>query len=518
MEKRTFHKVVVILSAVFLTNSSVGVMYSYADAAAYKPKTHVLKANSDTVRWGNIGKGDPALTVHSGDIITVEAITHHSGDDYDRMIKGDAGVEDIFHWKEGEKNEALRGPGVHILTGPIAVEGAEPGDVLEVKILDMKLRPNGNDKYAGKTYGVNAAANWGYLYGDMIEEPKKREVVTIYEMDTEGGTDYATAVYNYKWTVQTDPDGQVHPTIDYPGVIVDHHTIDKNFDVLNGVKIPVRLHFGTMGVAPKEADIVDSVPPSYYGGNVDDWRITEGATMYYPISVPGALLSIGDPHAGQGDSEINGTAIETSVTGDIQVILHKKATLNNKLKGLDFPLLENENEWVVHGFSYANYLEALGASAQTDIFKNSSIDKAMKDAAHKTKDFLMTGMDLNEDEAYSLMSVSADFGITQVVDGNWGVHALIDKGQFGDAERKTVGLRSSFEGFGAKVSWKPATQTVTISYNDNVLEMKVGATTGMYNGEMVKLVAPIEIVKEKVEVSEYFVNFYKAKLSKSEAE
>lgn len=308
----------------------------------------------------------------------------------------------------------------------------------------------------------------------------------------------------------------MHPTIDYPGVIVDHSTIDKNFDVLKGVKIPVRLHFGTMGVAPKEADIVDSVPPSYNGGNVDDWRITEGATMYYPVSVPGALLSIGDPHAGQGDSEINGTAIETSVTGDIQVILHKKASLNNKLKGLNFPLLENENEWVVHGFSYANYLEELGTNAQKEIFNNSSIDKAMKDAAHKTKDFLMAGMDLSEDEAYSLMSVSADFGITQVVDGNWGVHALIDKGQFGESERKAVGLRSSFEGFGAKVSWKTASQIVTISYNDNVLEMKVGATTGTYNGKTVKLVAPIRVVDEKVEASEYFVNFYKSKLSKTE--
>ncbi|WP_256717255.1 MULTISPECIES: acetamidase/formamidase family protein [Paenibacillus] len=516
MKKQIIRNVGVTLSLFLGVNSLSCVMYANTTNDAYKPKTHVLKANSETVRWGNIGKGDPALTVHSGDIVTVEAITHHSGDDYERMIKGDAGVEDIFHWIEGEKNEALRGPGVHIMTGPIAVEGAEPGDVLEVKILDMKLRPNGNDQYAGKTYGVNAAANWGYLYGDMVEEPKKREVVTIYEMDTEGGTDYATAVYNYKWSVQTDPDGQVHPTIDYPGVIVDHNTIDKNFDVLKGVKIPVRLHFGTMGVAPKEADVVDSVPPSYNGGNVDDWRITEGATMYYPVSVAGALLSIGDPHAGQGDSEINGTAIETSVTGDIQVILHKKASLNNKLKGLNFPLLENENEWVVHGFSYANYLEELGASAQTDIFKNSSIDKAMKDAAHKTKDFLMAGMELSEDEAYSLMSVSADFGITQVVDGNWGVHALIDKGQFGDSERKPVVLRSSFENFGAKVGWQPATKTVTLSYNGNVLEMKVGATTGIYNGETVKLVAPISVVNGKIVVSEYFVNFYKAKLAKTE--
>jgi acetamidase/formamidase len=516
MEKRTGWKVSAVLAVFLAMNSAVYVAYADIDKEEVKPKTHVLEANSDNVRWGNIGKGDPALTVNSGDIVTVEAITHHSGDDYERMIKGDVGVEDIFHWNEAEKTESLRGPGVHIMTGPIAVEGAEPGDVLEVKILDMKLRPNGNEEYAGKTYGVNAAANWGYLYGDMVEEPKKREVVTIYEMESDGATDYATALYSFKWEPQTDPDGKVHPTIDYPGIVVDHNTIEKNFDVLEGVKIPVRLHFGTMGVAPKEADIVDSVPPSYYGGNIDDWRITEGATMYYPVSVPGALLSIGDPHAGQGDSEINGTAIETSVTGDIQVILHKKASLNKKLSGLDFPLLENANEWVVHGFSYANYLEELGPNAQSDIYKNSSIDKAMKDAAYKTKRFLMTGMDLNEDEAYSLMSVSVDFGITQVVDGNWGVHALIDKGQFGESELHPVGLRSSFESYGVKVGWESVDKTVTLSYNGNVLAFKVGETIGTYNGEEIKLATPAGLINKKVVVSEYFASFYKAKLSKTE--
>lgn len=512
MGKRMSWKVGTALTALMVLSSPVYV--ANADTKPI-PKTHYLAANADNVRWGNIGKGDPVLKVNSGDIVTVEAVTHHSGDDYERMIEGDAGVEDIFHWDSVEKNEDLRGPGVHIMTGPIAVKGAEPGDVLEVKILDMKLRPNGNGKYAGKTYGVNAAANWGYLYGDMIEEPKKREVVTIYEMSSDGVTDYATALYNFKWTPQTDPDGKVHPTIDYPGVIVDHDTVEENYNVLKGVKVPVRLHFGTMGVAPKEADIVDSVPPSYFGGNVDDWRVTEGATMYYPVAVPGALLSVGDPHAGQGDAEINGTAIETSVTGDIQVILHKKADLNNKLSNLNYPLLENENEWVVHGFSYANHLAELGDNAQKDIYNNSSIDKAMKDAAHKTKDFLMKGMDLTEDEAYSLMSVSTDFGITQVVDGNWGVHAVIGKGQFGEAEQKIISLRSSFESFGAKVGWDNRKQTVTISYNDNKLALKFGETNATFNGEKIKLIAPVQLSNEKAVVSDYFASFYKSVLSKT---
>lgn len=516
MGNRLKWKVFAALSIGSLLIPGVNVINADIDQVSIKPKTHILKANSENVRWGNIGKGEAVLTVNSGDIVTVDAITHHSGDDYERMIKGDAGVEDIFHWTESEKTEADRGPGVHIMTGPIAVEGAEPGDVLEVKILDMKLRPNGNGEYAGKTYGSNVAANWGFLYGEMEEEPVTREVVTIYEMDSEGGTDYAKALYSYRWTPQTDPDGNVHPTIDYPGVVVDHTTVEENHNVLKDVRVPVRLHFGTMSVAPKEADIVDSVPPSYYGGNIDDWRVTEGATMYYPVSVPGALLSIGDPHAGQGDSELNGTAIETSVTGDVQIILHKKDKLDNKLKSLNFPLLENENEWVVHGFSYANHLEELGEDAQKEIFDKSSLDKAMKDAAHKTKAFLIRGMELTEDEAYSLMSVTTDFGVTQVVDGNWGVHAIIDKKLFGDAERSMTPLRSSFEQFGAKIEWEPNTKMVSILYNGNTLSAKIGETKAAFNGETVRLIAPIQLNAQKsAEVSEYFVDFYQAKLSKT---
>jgi len=419
------------LILIFCALTAVVGMPAFADEPSSKPQHYYIEANSKTVRWGNIGIGKPVVTVKSGDFVTVETVTHHSGDDYERMIKGDPGVEDIFHWTKETKHVADRGPGVHILTGPIAVEGAEPGDVLEVRILDVRLRPSGNPEYKGKTFGSNAAANWGYFYNELIEEPKKREVVTIYEMDSSGGLDTAKAIYSYRWTPQTDPDGKVHETIDYPGVIVDHSTIEKNFDVLKDVRVPVRLHFGTMGVAPKEADIVDSVPPSYFGGNIDDWRIGKGATMYYPIAVKGALLSVGDPHAAQGDSELAGTAIETSLTGTLQIILHKKDNLDRKLKDLYYPLLETKDEWVVHGFSYANYLEELGKTAQKDIYAKSSVDLAMKDAAYKMRHFLMEGMGLTEDEAISLMSVAVDFGVTQVVDGNWGVHAALSKRIFG---------------------------------------------------------------------------------------
>ena len=173
---------------------------------------------------------------------------------------------------------------------------------------------------------------------------------------------------------------------------------------------------------------MNSIPPSYTGGNMDDWRVGKGATVYYPVSVEGALLSAGDTHAAQGDSELCGTAIESSWTGVFQILLHKQADLDGTiLSHLNWPLLETSDQWVVHGFSFPDYLNQLGPDAQAEIFKKSSVDLAMRDAYRKMRDFLMHARNLSEDEAISLISVAADFGVTQVVDGNWGVHASIKK-------------------------------------------------------------------------------------------
>lgn len=406
---------------------------------------YYIPASDKTVSWGFFSKSlKPVVELESGDFATIETLTHHANDDASLMVKGDPGAESVFYWDSKHKNVDRRGMGpmdhklgaggglgVHICTGPVAVKGAQPGDVLEVRIVDVALRPSANPEYKGKAFGSNAAANWGFHYNDLIEEPKKREVVTIYELDATGERNWARAFYNFRWTPQTDPFGVVHPIIDYPGVPVDHSTISKNFNVLKNIRVPVRPHFGTMGLAPKEADMVNSIPPSYTGGNIDNWRIGKGATMYYPVSVAGGLFSVGDPHASQGDSEMCGTAIECSLTGTFQFILHKKADLvGTPLADLQYPLLETQDEWVLHGFSYANYLADLGADAQNSIFSKSSLDLALKDAFRKMRHFLMHTQHLSEDEAVSLMSIGVDFGVTQVVDGNWGVHAVVKKGIF----------------------------------------------------------------------------------------
>jgi acetamidase/formamidase len=316
------------------------------------------------------------------------------------------------------------------------VRGAAPGDVLEVRILDVTPRACCNPAYKGKAFGSNAAAWWGFHYQDLLTEPKPREVITIYEIDAAGDRSWAKAVYNFRWVPQTDPFGVRHDIIDYPGVPVDHRLVTENHGILKDVRIPIRPHFGVIALAPSEADIVDSTPPSYFGGNIDDWRIGKGATMYYPVAVAGGLLSVGDPHASQGDSELCGTAIECSLTGTFQLILHKRDTLGRTvLADLQYPLLESPDEWVVHGFSYANYLAELGDAAQSEIYAKSSLDRAMRDAFRKMRHFLMTAKGLSEDEAISLMSIAVDFGVTQVVDANWGIHAVLKKGIFGGDKR-----------------------------------------------------------------------------------
>lgn len=411
-----------------------------------------IAATDRTVHWGYFSRSlKPLVEIESGDFVTIETVTHHAGDDLERMVKGDPGVESIYHWDKKKKGVDRRGAGpmdaslfgrgageglgVHICTGPVAVKGAEPGDILEVRILDVKPRPSGNAKFKGKSFGSNAAAWWGFHYNDQIEEPKKREVITIYEVDATCECNWAKALYNFQWTPQTDPFGVVHKTIDYPGVPVDHATVKENWGVLKNVRVPIRPHFGVLGLAPAEAEIVDSIPPSYTGGNIDNWRIGKGATMYYPVSVTGGLLSVGDPHASQGDSELCGTAIECSLTGTFQLILHKKAALRGTpLESLNYPLLETQDEFLVHGFSFANYLSELGPKAQSEIYSKSSIDLALRDAFRKMRHFLMTTQALTEDEAVSLISVGVDFGVTQVVDGNWGIHAVVKKSLFAAGE------------------------------------------------------------------------------------
>jgi acetamidase/formamidase/AraC-like DNA-binding protein len=409
---------------------------------------HHLAVEASRVHWGYFSRVlPPQSEVNSGDTITIETLTQHASDDPERMIAGDAGAESVFAWTKDSKNVDRRGAGpmnasvfgrgagegfgVHICTGPIAVNDAQPGDVLEVRILDIVPRPSRNQQYEGRVFGSSVAAWWGYHYDELLTGTKPREVVTIFEIFDHDEMPQARALYSYRWEPQTDPFGVVHSTYDYPGVPVAPGSVRRRHAVLDGIRIPLRPHFGVIAVAPREADLVDSVPPSYFGGNLDNWRLGKGSTIYLPVSVPGALLSVGDPHAAQGDGELSGTAIECSMTGTFQIILHKKGNLAGQpFADLSYPLIETETDWVLTGFSHPNYLAEFGSQGQSEVYATSSLDLAMKDAFRKMRRFLMNVKGLSEDEAIALMSAAVDFGVTQVVDGNWGVHAILSKRLF----------------------------------------------------------------------------------------
>lgn len=407
-----------------------------------------IPVSDKTVHWGYFSRAlKPVISVRSGDVVTLETLTQHASDDRERMIDGDPGAESVFHWTALKKNVDRRGAGpmdgsifgrgagegfgVHICTGPVHVHGAEPGDVLEVRILDIRPRASCHPKHHGRVFGSNAAAWWGYQYHDLVTEPKKREVVTVYEVHADAPEPYAKAVYNFRWTPQTDPYGVRHETIDYPGVFVDEATVTRRYGVLEKARVPIRPHFGVLAVAPKEHGLIDSIPPGYFGGNLDNWRAGKGSRVFLPVSVDGALFSAGDPHASQGDSELCGTAIECSLTGVFQLVLHKRADMAGDFLGeLNHPFLESDDAWVIQGLSFPNHLAELGPQAQAEIYQKSSLDAAMRDAFRKTRRYLMQAHGLDEDEAVSLISVAVDFGVTQVVDGNWGVHAVIRKSVF----------------------------------------------------------------------------------------
>ncbi|GAN55767.1 acetamidase/formamidase family protein [Tanticharoenia sakaeratensis] len=333
---------------------------------------HRLEATPQTTHWGYFDAAmAPALMVDSGDLIHAQALTHHAGDDPALMM------DDAMHRVWRETPESDRTPGVHIMTGPIFVRDAKPGDMLEVRYLGMQPRFR---------FGSNLAAHWGQLYEDL----GARERVTIYELDE--GANTAQALYAYDV-----PDKYL-----IPGRITHCPECDRQ-RALAGVRVPVRPHLGTAGVAPDETGRVSTVPPGLHGGNIDNWRIGAGATMYYKVQVDGGLFSIGDPHISQGDGEISGTAIEASLDVLFQIILRKDFSFRS-------PLLETPQNWIVHGFG-------------------DTLDIAAKEASRDMLT-LLTDRGLSTDDAYSLLSVAGDMAVTQVVDGKQGVHMRIRRDMF----------------------------------------------------------------------------------------
>ena len=277
------------------------------------PKMHSVKASPETVVWGNFDNARrPVLSIKSGDIVSMELLTHRAGDAPEMM---DEAVAAVY----AAKTE--KGLGCHILTGPIRIESCGPGDVLECKILDLQPR---------LAYGANLTTGNGVLAGDMPDQHQ----ITIYKIC--GDTGWAKAEFAYL-------------TDRHPGLPAD--LARKRVPFLQNVRVPVRLHPGIAGVAPLEKGAVDTTLPGIYGGNVDNRNFTAGTSMYYPVQVEGGLFSAGDSHFALGDGEACGTGIEGHVNAVVQFFVRKDIVIHNQV-------LETPTHWIVHAF-HADLNEAM---------------------------------------------------------------------------------------------------------------------------------------------------------------
>jgi acetamidase/formamidase len=243
-------------------------------AHAHPPRTHRLEATPTTVAYGYYwSEAPPVLRIDSGDIIDVDTLLTNTPTGLARAGVPDEKIEASLKTIVADVTGDRRGPGGHILTGPVYVEGAEPGDVLEVKILSITLPID---------YGYNGCK------GFLPENCEQDAPVRILALD------------RGKMTSAFAP----------------------------GIVIPLLPFYGSMGVAPPaEAGRVSSNPPGRHAGNLDNRELVVGSTLYIPVFARGALFEIGDGHAAQGDGEVDQTAIETSLRGRLQLTVRKDMKL-----------------------------------------------------------------------------------------------------------------------------------------------------------------------------------------------
>lgn len=338
---------------------------------------HLLKSDRpEVISWGFLPNRDaePVMSVRSGDIVAIEQISHEGiqddqGDPVKFFVGWDIPESEILPdmlmvFEEVEH----KGEGPHVVTGPVYIEGAEPGDWLEVRCLDIQPRV---------AYGVNSARHGKGALPD--------------EHPLDGKAYYGNLLrFDLARNVGLFPAG-------------------------DGIEVPLRPFMGIVGVAPDTSEMVNSIPPNTYGGNLDVKRLmTAGSTVFYPVKVPGALLYTSDGHAAQGNGEVSLTAIETSQTPTFQVIVHKEERLREEcVPLLKNPWGETPDSWIVTG-----------------IDKN--LDEALQEAVRETISFLTQTRGLSAEDAYSLASIGIDFEVSQVVDINKGVHAVIHKHLFPD--------------------------------------------------------------------------------------
>lgn len=354
---------------------------------------YYIPSTLSTIKWGYLPNKDTksVLTVPSGSTITFDTVSHEGlledqGRDAEKYFKS-KGVKSDYILDEAKlitksnlKHDFVK-DGPHIITGPVAIEGAMPGDILKVEIIKVEPRV---------PYGVISNRHGkGALAGEFPKTPASPNP-SVNDPASFGNVSIFTPI-------EKNAKGE------YEGVM--------KTDSGKSIRFPLYPFMGTMGVAPNTSEPVNSIPPAFFGGNIDINELGAGATAYYPVQVPGAMFYTGDSHFVQGDGEVALTALEGSARATLKITVLKSGRDKIPGKEIKQPLAENAEFWITPGL-------------------DPDLDEAMKKSTREAIAFLKNEFGIDEATAYAYLSAATDFQVSQVVDRTKGIHAMIRKADF----------------------------------------------------------------------------------------
>ncbi|OZC49370.1 acetamidase [Rhodococcus sp. RS1C4] len=378
---------------------------------------HYLSSEVDQVLWGYVPtiESTPALQMKSGETITIDALSHEGiledqGRDPVEYFGGHGvarsdvlsdAIDIAAEYDRTERNFDVDGP--HVVTGPVFVEGAQPGDVLKIETLEATPRvPYGvvSSRHGKGALAVTASGDAPAGIGlDEVMPP----------IDGDGRSSGDPTAYGNVSTFTAVEDGK--------GVM-------RYGDA--AVRFPLRPFMGMMGVAYASdpgltSPNANSIPPTLGGGNIDVGLLGVGSTFYLPVFAEGALFYVGDPHMAMGDGEVALTAMEGSLRGTFRLTVCTPGSGDAPSVAYSYPFAENEDSWIPIGLSDPD--GAVGG-------QSSDLNAAMRRAVVNALDFLETDLGMDRATAYAYLSAAANFTVSQVVDRTVGVHGQIPKAHF----------------------------------------------------------------------------------------
>jgi len=348
---------------------------------------HHVQAKPENVTWGWIPLDKaPVVTIRAGQTVRIDTISHHGATQAEDPVTflGALGVqpEEILQdardfWATRASRSRQGRSGAHILTGPVAITGAEPGDMLEIQILELSTRVPWGINTAGATSGVLGNGYPGTKPGDPGSGvPADANTRNLMRTGMVNGREVA-------------------------------HFSDQ-------IKVPLAPFMGIMAVAPRDpqvgqpgvtiAGVQSSTPPGPYGGNLDNKALVAGTSLFLPVFHAGALFYAGDSHSVQGDGEVSGNALEQSLTGVFRFVLHKGKTITA-------PRAETPTHYILMGIDL-------------------DLDRALRMATLEVVNFLVQEKGLTPAKAFSLASLAVDFRVAEAVDDTQNVSGYIPKSLF----------------------------------------------------------------------------------------